>query len=120
MSKSKKRRATHPRQGWFTREEAAQIDTLAKPLGGFADLVRASVLGYKPPSSKLDAPALAKLLAELGKIGSNVNQLAKRANEGRFNADMIDDAMRELMEWRLLVMQALGQERPRPPADEPE
>ena len=120
MSKSRKRRATRLRQGWFTREEAEQIDALAKPLGGFAEFVRTLLPGYRARPSQLDHEALARLLAALGKIGSNVNQLAKRANEGRFNQDYIDDAMRDLLELRLLALQALGIERPRPPTEDPE
>jgi hypothetical protein len=121
MSKSRKRRADQPRQAWLTKAEAAKIDALAKPLGGFSALVRAALLGYRPRATKYELAALARILAQLGKIGSNVNQLAKRANEGRFNADAIDDAMREILEWRGIVLEALGEQAPKPPtSDEPE
>lgn len=54
--------------------------------------------------------AVAQLLAELGKIGSNLNQLAKHANAGRYQADSIELALRDLMELRTACMEALGRE----------
>ena len=119
MSKSKKRRADQPRRAWLTKAEAAKIDALAEPLGGFAALIRAELLGRRPRASKYDLAALARLSAHIGKIGSNVNQLAKRANEGRFNADAIEDAMRDVQELRAVILEHLGEDRP-PPGDDPE
>jgi Bacterial mobilisation protein (MobC) len=120
MSKSKKRRADTLRQAWFTKTEAAKLDTLAEPYGGFANLVRAALLDRRPRASKYDLQALARLSYEIGKLGGNVNQLAKRANEGRYNADAIEDAAREITEWRGMVLEALGEQRPKPPPDDPE
>jgi hypothetical protein len=62
------------------------------------------------------AELLAKVLAELGKIGSNINQIAYHLNAGRPGDVMdgsIDAALRELLEWRTALMQALGYERNR-------
>ena len=62
----------------------------------------------------VDTILLAKVLAELGKIGSNINQIAYHLNAGRPGEVMegsIDAAMAELLEWRTALMQALGYER---------
>ena len=62
--------------------------------------------------------AVAKLLAQLDKIGSNVNQLAHYANAGRPIGRMsnsIELALRDLAELRLACLQALGRELDREP-----
>ena len=64
----------------------------------------------------VDTVLLAKVLAELGKIGSNINQIAYHLNAGRPGDVMegsVDAAMNELLEWRMALMQALGYERNR-------
>ncbi len=68
----------------------------------------------------VNAELLAKVLAELGKIGSNINQIAYHLNAGRPGDVMegsIEAALRELLEWRTALMQALGYERNRRPSD---
>ena len=69
----------------------------------------------------VNAILLAKLSAELGKIGSNINQIAHRYNlspdrlpEGNIEGALIA-AIRELLEWRTALLQALGAERNRKP-----
>ena len=70
----------------------------------------------------VDATLLAKVLAELGKIGSNINQIAYHLNAGRPGDVMngsIEAALRELLEWRTALMQSLGYERnQKPPKDD--
>jgi hypothetical protein len=66
----------------------------------------------------VDTQLLAKVLAELGKIGSNINQIAHRYNitEGRPSGNIegaLETALNELLEWRMALMQALGYERNR-------
>ena len=61
---------------------------------------------------------LAKVLAELGKIGSNINQIAYHLNAGRpgdVTEGSIQAALTELLEWRTALMQSLGYERNRRP-----
>lgn len=61
---------------------------------------------------------LAQLKSELGKHGSNLNQLAYHANLGRYRTDAIELAVQEVMviyerdlaELRLACLQALGRE----------
>ena len=80
-----------------------------------------SSLGLPLPERRhpdVDTQLLAKVLAELGKIGSNINQIAHRYNitEGRPSGNIegaLETALNELLEWRMAVMQALGYERNR-------
>ena len=68
----------------------------------------------------VDTGLLAKVLAELGKIGSNINQIAYHLNAGRPGDVMegsIEAALHELLEWRTALMQALGYERNRKPSE---
>ena len=61
---------------------------------------------------------LGRVLAELGKIGSNINQIAYHLNAGR-PGDVLDGsieaALRELLEWRTALLHAIGEERNRKP-----
>jgi len=68
----------------------------------------------------VDTQLLAKVLAELGKIGSNINQIAYHLNAGRpgdATEGSIQAAMTELLEWRTALMQSLGYERNRKPPE---
>jgi Bacterial mobilisation protein (MobC) len=69
--------------------------------------------------------ALGQIGPELGKIGSNINQLAHYANMDRVLAASIasalaehEQACRTIEELRLAALQALGFERERKPGDE--
>jgi hypothetical protein len=68
-------------------EELARMQDLAKARGlSVSDLIRRAALGVRMPARGFDqthAAVLARTLAELGRIGGNVNQLARRANVGR-------------------------------------
>ena len=68
----------------------------------------------------VDTQLLAKVLAELGKIGSNINQIAYHLNAGRpgdVTEGSIQAALAELLEWRSALMQSLGYERNRKPPE---
>src|SRR5216683_2991729 len=68
----------------------------------------------------VDTKLLVQVLAELGKIGSNINQIAYHLNAGRPGDVMegsVESALAELLEWRTALMQALGYERSRKPRD---
>ena len=74
----------------------------------------------RPP---IERKELARLLGHLGKIGSNINQIAHRYNitEGRPSGNIegaLETALNELLEWRMALMQALGYERNRKPPQE--
>ena len=122
--RSEKGQRTVLRPARFTPAEAAQFDKKAEPYGGASAYIRFLALEKPLPRSKVELQLLAKVLAELGKIGSNINQIAYRYNisEGRPEGNIegaLEAALRELLEWRTALMQSLGLERPRkPPRDD--
>jgi len=69
----------------LTPEEEARLVTLAGGSGAnVSDYVRARSLGQAVPRTVAtdDRRALIELLGELGKIGSNLNQVARHLNQG--------------------------------------
>ena len=71
----------------FTPEERAAIDTAAERAGlTSGSYARQTLLGAPAPRQvrrpQVERRELARLLGELGKIGGNLNQLAKQANQG--------------------------------------
>jgi hypothetical protein len=82
--------------------------------------VRAATLGspgarhVKRP--KGDREQLARLLSEIGKLGSNVNQIAKWCNSVRSAPGVRElDLMRaDVATMRAALMQALGRDEPSP------
>lgn len=115
MSKSTKRRRNVLLQSWLTQAEAVTVRRKATAAGvSVSEFMRSAVFRYRLPPTKANTHALAKLSAEIGKIGSNLNQIAYHLNAGRPGDRIegaLDDALRELLEWRTAVMQALGHER---------
>ena len=116
--RSENRKRTVLRPARFTPEEAARFDAKAKPYGGASAFIRYIALEKPLPRSKVEVQLLSKVLAELGKIGSNINQIAYHLNAGRpgdVKEGIIEESLRELLEWRMALMQSLGLERPRKP-----
>ncbi len=98
----------------FTTQEAATVRQIAHTHGqSVAALVRASLLHIRLHPSRIDVQAVARLLGQLGKIGSNINQIAFHLNAGR-SGDRIEgsleEALRDLGELRIVCLQALGKE----------
>lgn len=91
LAGSKKRSETRQRQRRFQlrvlETEYQQLHESAERAGlTIASYIRAKTLAI-PTTRAIRRPVvevqkLSKLLAELGRIGSNINQLAKRANSG--------------------------------------
>jgi hypothetical protein len=121
--RSEKRQRSVLRPARFTPEEAARFDAKAKPYGGASAFIRYIALDHPLPRSKVEVQLLSQVLAELGKIGSNINQIAHRYNmaEGRPSGNIegaLETALNELLEWRMALMQALGYERNRKTRDD--
>jgi hypothetical protein len=120
---SEKRQRNHVLKARFNDQEAAAIQEMAASRGlSVASLIRHATLNVPPPRRALPRPRvetvlLARALGELGKIGSNLNQLTKYANMGRTLEASIEATLRDFRELRLPFMQALGQE---PARREPE
>ena len=101
----------------FTPGQFEQLTDTASEAGmSVGAFARAVLLGSpgpravrKPPVQKAE---LARLLGELGKIGSNVNQLARAYNQYRGLPEEQDLAAikADLMAMRAAIMQALGRE----------
>lgn len=95
-------------------QEAAIIRNRAAGTGhSAAALVRSALLHMRLPHSRIDRQHVGRVLGELGKIGSNVNQIAYHLNAGRppervYNA--LELALRDLAELRLACLQAIGME----------
>lgn len=72
-----------------TRQEAATMKDLAAARGlSLSELVRRAALGVRMPARAFDATHVALLtqtLGELGRVGGNLNQLARRANAGKLS-----------------------------------
>ena len=126
-SGSDKRRRSHMFSIRFSRDEVARAQALCERAGlTLAALIRRALFGTQPPRAArrptINHQAVARRLAQLGKIGSNLNQLARQANAGRYPTDSLEEALRELSELRLACLQALGREPESPPspAEDPE
>jgi hypothetical protein len=95
-------------------EERAAIDEAANKAGlVVGSYARQAMLGAPAPRQVRRPPVerreLARLLGELGKIGGNLNQLAKAANTGilTYGGD-IDAALAGLAEVKDAILRALG------------
>lgn len=128
--RSEKRKRTIPLAGRFTPEEADLVRTKAQAYGAsVSNFIRQRTIDAPPPRRAAERELLGKLItefqrhrAELGKQGSNLNQLTKYANLDRVLAASIAEAAEDvkrgietLDELRLAVLQALGHERDRKP-----
>jgi Bacterial mobilisation protein (MobC) len=129
---SNKRHRSRVLSARFNEREVAAVREMAERHGqSVGTLLRKTLLGIPAPARSVRRPSVdtqlvVKLLAELGKIGSNVNQIAKHLNAGRPGdtvENLIAEAMRDLLEMRHGCMQALGYEpdrgRSSDSADEP-
>lgn len=102
------------------KEEATVRALMARTGLSLGALIRHALLNVDPPRAArrptVEVEAAARLLAQLGKIGSNINQLTHYAHLGKFKSEEIDMALRDLMELRIACLKALGQEPDDPAA----
>lgn len=112
--------ATAPRskqlKARFTEAELQTVAQRAEHIGvTVSDLLRFGVLHEPPPPRRRgmhpvkDQQELARLLGAVGKIGSNVNQLAHVANCGSWpESRLLHEAAADIQWMRRAVMLALG------------
>jgi hypothetical protein len=95
-------------------QEAAAIRQIAQRRGeSVSALMRSALLQSRLRPSRIDLQAVGRLLGQLGKIGSNINQIAYHLNAGRPGDRVegsLEDALRDLSELRIVCLQALGKE----------
>ena len=100
----------------LSEDERASIDGAAESSGLVVGSYARQVLLGAPAPRQVRRPVverreLARLLGELGKIGGNLNQLARAANSGVLVYEgEIDAGLRDLSEMRDAVLKALGRE----------
>lgn len=97
-----------------TREEHAAISSNADRAGlTRAAYLRAAALGDAGPRAKRRPPAdhqaLRQILGHLGKVGSNINQIARKLNAAeRLEVPELRKALAAYLELRNLIFDALG------------
>lgn len=95
-----------------TPEERAQLEAAAERAGmTLSSYMRLKCFGTAGPRAMRRPPveraALAQLLAQLGKCGSNLNQIARALNRGREEPPYTDDAIREFRQTCDEIMRTL-------------
>lgn len=95
---------------WVRPEEKEQIKEKAERAGITAtELIIRSVLGKKMPMMG-DTELMREYAAQLGKIGLNLNQIARRLNGGEMSYQIMDEvaeAVRDFTDLKFRVMMAL-------------
>ena len=97
----------------YDAEEFAELEAAASRAG----LTRASyqrVQSLSKPKTRstrrppVERELLARALAQLGKIGSNLNQIARATNMGKDEREQLQDSLAALYEPARLIREALG------------
>lgn len=114
-SGSEKRQRTKRRSVRFTTDEFNRIAAKADNSGiGFAAFMRAAALDgdagpraqRRPPA---DHKALRQLLGHVGRIGNNINQIARAINAGeKASLPDLQEALRAYLDIRTAIFDALG------------
>ena len=109
MSRSTKRRRNVLLQSWLTPVEAQTVRRKAADAGvSVSEFMRSALFRYKP-RPRTNTEALSKLGGEMGKIGSNLNQIAYQLNrQGMPVPEAVDTALRNYVEIQEAILQALG------------
>ena len=116
-SGTERRRKTHTVTSRFSPEEMKELDEAASEAGlTRASFVRARTLAApvtRPTKrASIDRQLLARLLAQMARVGNNLNQIARAANVGEAHRYEAGDALAELRALAPLIHEALGR-RPR-------
>lgn len=98
---------------WTVDEHARMTQKADKAGMATAAFLRAAALGDAGPRAQRRAPAdkdaLLRILGQLGRIGSNVNQIARRLNLGGApDLPEIQEALSAYLEIRNAIFEALG------------
>jgi hypothetical protein len=108
----------------FTEQEFAEIVGKADKAGiASAAFLRAAALGSPGPRAQRRPPAdhvaLRQILGHCGRIGNNLNQIAKHLNEGgRANIRELKEALAAYLDIRNAILAALGMTTTKAPPDD--
>lgn len=100
----------------LTVDERARLEDLSSRSGLAAGaFMRAATFGNAGPRAQrrppVDHVALRQLLGELGRVGNNINQIARAVNTGEApDAPELREAQRAYLELRDAIFVALGME----------
>jgi hypothetical protein len=98
----------------LTRDERDSLDALSSRSGLAAGaFMRAAAFGEAGPRARRRPPAdhkaLRQLLGECGRVGNNLNQIAKRLNEGGpVNIPELEAALAAYLDIRAAILRALA------------
>lgn len=108
--RSEKRKRTELVQFRMTKKEKAEYLLRCEKAGlTAADYFRKSAMKSKPLQPTIDTTMLVKLLASWGKMGNNLNQIAKHYNSGNVIDQTIgQELIKKVEAIRLEIRQALG------------
>jgi hypothetical protein len=113
-SGSDKRQRTRQCLVRFTEQEyaevAARADRAGRPTAAF---LRAAALGDAGPRAQRRPPAdhvaLRQILGQCGRIGNNLNQIARQLHQGRrINIPELRETLRAYLDIRTAILTALG------------
>jgi hypothetical protein len=111
---SEKRKKTIPVTSRYDEDEFAELNESASRVGlTRASFQRVQSLGTPPKTrstrrAPIEREMLAKALGQLGKVGSNLNQLAHAANVDRTERSQIMVTIADLRELLPTFLEALG------------
>lgn len=100
----------------LNRDERARLKALSSRAGLAAGaFMRAATFGDAGPRARrrppVDHKALRQLLGECGRIGNNINQIARRLNmDGSFDIPELQAALAAYLEIRTEILRALTME----------
>lgn len=100
----------------LNRDERARLKALSSRAGLAAGaFMRAATFGDAGPRARrrppVDHKALRQLLGECGRIGNNINQIARRLNlDGSFDNPELQAALAAYLEIRTAILRALAME----------
>ena len=127
MAGSDKRQRTEQVKTRLTPGELAELTAMADRAGMTTGaFLRAAAFGSPGVRSQrrlpVDATLLRQVLGHLGRIGSNLNQIARRLNEGALAHTQLPElaeALRDFARLRDMIYAALGKAPDEAPAKEP-
>jgi predicted DNA-binding protein len=94
---------------WLSQEEKAKIQEKANKAGiSMSEYIRRCALGRKIPQYG-DVAVLREISAELGKIGSNLNQIAHHLNAGGSVYSVYYDLQEVIKDWNDMRFRMLKQ-----------